>query len=394
MRMMPQSSEQEQPARAAPAQQQQEEEEEEPPSAPEVVPARPPSSTAPTTQSPAAPAPAPPPPPPECSVALLAWLEAQQLGAHVAAVLAQLGASELAHLAFLAPHDLEPGAGPDGSGGTEHSSQQQLLRPLERRRLLEAIGRIDFSMGHHPAAGVGSGLRAHEATYRPADLSNFSRDVHRPQHGWPQPRQEVYDHGARPAMTQPGRPSSSAAAAMDHAVTTRLSPFAPSGWEGAEGHEAHHHDPEWAVSRPFPSWNRSILTEIYLCHACSCHEILRTETAGQGGGAPQSPSSAHSWAMRRAPPPPHEHPPRGLAAMPEHSPARDAPMPGETAQTSAVAAKGRERLSIRTELVSAGEAGLGGAEEQGLSSEAVRQIRAENRASRAEATVLQVSQNG
>jgi hypothetical protein len=27
------------------------------------------------------------------------------------------------------------------------------------------------------------------------------------------------------------------------------------------------------VSRPFPSWNRSILTEIYLCHACSYHEI-------------------------------------------------------------------------------------------------------------------------
>jgi hypothetical protein len=24
------------------------------------------------------------------------------------------------------------------------------------------------------------------------------------------------------------------------------------------------------VSRPFPSWNRFILTEIYLCHACSC----------------------------------------------------------------------------------------------------------------------------
>ena len=28
-----------------------------------------------------------------------------------------------------------------------------------------------------------------------------------------------------------------------------------------------------AVSRPFPSWNRSILTDIYLCHACSYHEI-------------------------------------------------------------------------------------------------------------------------
>eukprot|EP01049_Picozoa_sp_SAG25_P009064 SAG25_NODE_866_length_5015_cov_1.822213_10_plen_29_part_01 len=24
-----------------------------------------------------------------------------------------------------------------------------------------------------------------------------------------------------------------------------------------------------------------MLTEIYLCHACSCQEILRTETAGQ-----------------------------------------------------------------------------------------------------------------
>jgi|EP01047_Picozoa_sp_COSAG01_P051226 hypothetical protein len=35
------------------------------------------------------------------------------------------------------------------------------------------------------------------------------------------------------------------------------------------------------VSRPFPSWNRSILTEIQLCHACSCQEISRVETAGQ-----------------------------------------------------------------------------------------------------------------
>jgi hypothetical protein len=31
---------------------------------------------------------------------------------------------------------------------------------------------------------------------------------------------------------------------------------------------------EWLrASAPFPSWNRSILTEIYLCHACSYHEI-------------------------------------------------------------------------------------------------------------------------
>jgi hypothetical protein len=28
-----------------------------------------------------------------------------------------------------------------------------------------------------------------------------------------------------------------------------------------------------AASAPFPSWNRSILTEVYLCHACSDHVI-------------------------------------------------------------------------------------------------------------------------
>jgi hypothetical protein len=41
-------------------------------------------------------------------------------------------------------------------------------------------------------------------------------------------------------------------------------------------------DERLRVSRPFPSWNLSILTEIYLCHARSCQgEILRAETAGQ-----------------------------------------------------------------------------------------------------------------
>jgi hypothetical protein len=28
------------------------------------------------------------------------------------------------------------------------------------------------------------------------------------------------------------------------------------------------------VSRAVPSWNRSILAEIYLCHACSCHRAV------------------------------------------------------------------------------------------------------------------------
>jgi hypothetical protein len=37
-----------------------------------------------------------------------------------------------------------------------------------------------------------------------------------------------------------------------------------------------------AVSRPLSSWNRPPLTEVYLCHACSCQEILRVNTARQG----------------------------------------------------------------------------------------------------------------
>jgi hypothetical protein len=43
--------------------------------------------------------------------------------------------------------------------------------------------------------------------------------------------------------------------------------------------------PTWGgvpiVRQPFPSWRRSILTEIYPCHTCSCQEILRMETPGQ-----------------------------------------------------------------------------------------------------------------
>jgi hypothetical protein len=41
----------------------------------------------------------------------------------------------------------------------------------------------------------------------------------------------------------------------------------------------------------FSSWNRSTLTEIYLCHAYSCHEILRTETAEQVPAPPPPPPS-------------------------------------------------------------------------------------------------------
>jgi hypothetical protein len=40
------------------------------------------------------------------------------------------------------------------------------------------------------------------------------------------------------------------------------------------------------VSRAFPAWNRSILTEIYLCHACSCHDRNIEVGNGRAGRPP------------------------------------------------------------------------------------------------------------
>jgi hypothetical protein len=51
------------------------------------------------------------------------------------------------------------------------------------------------------------------------------------------------------------------------------------------------------VSRPIPSWNRSILTEISLCHACSCQERLRVETARQ---VEDDGWGSQRWTMRIA----------------------------------------------------------------------------------------------
>eukprot|EP01047_Picozoa_sp_COSAG01_P040508 COSAG01_NODE_3416_length_6122_cov_11.318114_3_plen_105_part_00 len=43
------------------------------------------------------------------------------------------------------------------------------------------------------------------------------------------------------------------------------------------------------MSRPFSSWNRPILTEIYLCHACSCHKMEdRNGRAGSCGSSTYS----------------------------------------------------------------------------------------------------------
>jgi hypothetical protein len=54
-----------------------------------------------------------------------------------------------------------------------------------------------------------------------------------------------------------------------------------------------------AVGRAFPSWKRSTLTEIYLCHACSDHAI-EDGHASTGGGrwGCRAASSASSWPSR------------------------------------------------------------------------------------------------
>jgi hypothetical protein len=62
-------------------------------------------------------------------------------------------------------------------------------------------------------------------------------------------------------------------------------------------HRAHAHDAPWRqqprlrprVSRAFPSWDRSILTDIYLFHARSCHAI-------EDGNARTGPSTAATGA--------------------------------------------------------------------------------------------------
>jgi hypothetical protein len=40
--------------------------------------------------------------------------------------------------------------------------------------------------------------------------------------------------------------------------------------------------PPLRVSQAFPSWNRSMLTEIYLCHACS-YQAIEDGNARTGG---------------------------------------------------------------------------------------------------------------
>jgi hypothetical protein len=63
--------------------------------------------------------------------------------------------------------------------------------------------------------------------------------------------------------------------------------------------------PRWAVSEAFPSCVRSSVTEIYRCHDCSCHEILRM-------GAPGQVSALAAGPM---PPPPEEISARHAAAQ-------------------------------------------------------------------------------
>jgi tetratricopeptide (TPR) repeat protein len=53
-----------------------------------------------------------------------------------------------------------------------------------------------------------------------------------------------------------------------------------------------------AVRQAFPSMMQSILTEIYLCHTYSCHEILRAETPGQAAPIHELECAALRQAVR------------------------------------------------------------------------------------------------
>eukprot|EP01047_Picozoa_sp_COSAG01_P016029 COSAG01_NODE_811_length_13417_cov_6.641012_1_plen_611_part_00 len=53
-----------------------------------------------------------------------------------------------------------------------------------------------------------------------------------------------------------------------------------------------------AVRQAFPSMLQSILTEIYRCHTCSCHEILRVETPGQAAPIHELECAALRQAVR------------------------------------------------------------------------------------------------
>jgi hypothetical protein len=107
-----------------------------------------------------------------------------------------------------------------------------------------------------------------------------------------------------------GGGEAAAAAADDDAAATTLyyvvaGRTAPDGTVEALTHEEVQRrglslDECTPVSRVFPSWNRCILTEIYLCHACSYHEIedenARTGRRGRAGG----PARAGGFAGLRA----------------------------------------------------------------------------------------------
>jgi hypothetical protein len=80
-------------------------------------------------------------------------------------------------------------------------------------------------------------------------------------------------------------------------VGERLGHVAQLVERAAAAHRAETRQPRAApeVIRAFPSWKRSILTEIYLCDACSYHEIEDGNTRAGAGG--------HARALSRPAPP-------------------------------------------------------------------------------------------
>jgi 23S rRNA pseudouridine2605 synthase len=122
-----------------------------------------------------------------------------------------------------------------------------------------------------------------------------------------------------------------------------------------------------AVSRASPSWNRSFLTEIYLCPPVPCQETLRTETAGQdaewlraaASGGAASADTLRARRQRRAVPAADVHA-RRLLPQPQSSMRRRRPVGGSGARPGWRGAAREHRRDGEPPLVGARRGGAAG----------------------------------
>jgi hypothetical protein len=161
-------------------------------------------------------------------------------------------------------HEIEERKRPGpGRGAPLHGGRQAVRRQLDRQGALQRVGGWAVS-SHRACAPVPAAAAAAAAAARRV---GEAWSVHRLTGVWPSLR-----GGPGPSALHRGEPQ-------------RRGGSVGRGWL------------RWA----FPSCMRSILTEIYLCHACSCHEIDERKRPGPGSGGTDglAPDSAGNlWAVR------------------------------------------------------------------------------------------------